>query len=155
MRGTLVADGESPTSGASGFSVRVAAVRDRPRARDDDDARSGIESSFESDLHVADNIDGRGENLSQRAPDDRRHLGSRRAGASDAGVRHLRRRDPGSNTCLAHRLLQRLAGLRLSHADDVTWARSRGGEQSRFVTHRAGGLGAAPVNAKIVGHDYF
>ena len=65
VRGTFVADGKSPASGAGGSSLRVAAIGDGTCARNDNDARASVECSFERDLHVADHINRSGENFGQ------------------------------------------------------------------------------------------
>ena len=116
---------------------------------------SGIEGSFECDLHVADNVDGRGENFRQGVAYDCGQLRAGGARTSHAGARDLCGRDAGSGAGLAHRLLQRLAGLHFSDANDVAGACGRGGEQVRIISHCAGGLRTAAVNAEIVGHGYF
>ncbi len=64
-------------------------------------------------------------------------------------------RDAGGGAGLAHRLLQRLAGLGFADADDVAGAGGGGGEEPRFVAHDAGGLGSAAVDAEVVGHGLF
>ena len=73
------------------FPCTVAAVGDRTRAGDDDDAGTGVEGRFEGDLHVADNVDGRGKNLGQMLADDRGQFRTSSAGTSDTCVRDLRR----------------------------------------------------------------
>jgi hypothetical protein len=67
VSGTFVADGESPTSGTRGPSLPVAAVRNGARAGNDNYARAGVEGRFQGNLHVADNVDGGGQNLGQNA----------------------------------------------------------------------------------------
>ena len=89
------------------------------------------------------------------AAHDLSQLGTGGAGASDAGARDLRGRDAGGGAGLAHGLLQRLAGLHFTDANNVAGAGGRGGQELRFVADHAGGFGAAAVDAEIVGHGLF
>jgi len=153
--GAFVADGESPTTGAGGVAMTVAAVGDRSGAGDDDDARAGAEGGFERGLNVADYVDGRGENFGEGAADDCSYFGASGAGASNTGVGDLRGRDAGSGAGLAYGLLQGLASLGFADADDVAGAGGGSGQKLRFVTHHACSLGSTAVDAEVIGHGYF
>jgi len=150
---SLIANPQPP--GADRGSLLAAAVGKRSRAGIDNHTWAGIERSLEGDLHVAKNVDRRGENLSQGAADSLSQFWTCSPGPSHARARNLRGRNAGGGAGLAHRLLQRLAGLRFTDADNVAWSGSRGREQARFIAYRAGGFGAASVDAEIVGHGYF
>ena len=106
MSGAFIADSESPASGAGCRSLLVTAVGDRTGAGNDDDSRSAIEGGFERDVHVADHVDGSGDNFGKGLAHDFSQLRTSGPGPSNASMRDLRRRDPGGGTCLAHRLLK-------------------------------------------------
>jgi hypothetical protein len=152
MRGAFISDGESPTASAGSSPPPVAAVSDGARAGNDNDTRASIEGSFERDLHIPNNVDGRRQYFGEKSAYTLGQLRPRGAGTSHARIRHLRRCDAGGGTRLAYRLLQRLAGLRFSHANHIARARRCFRQQLQFIADRTRGLGTAAVDAEKVGH---
>ena len=104
--GTLVADGETPASGAGCRSLPITAISNRSCASDDDNARPGIEGGFEGDLHISDNVDGCWENFGKRLADDFRQLGAGSSRTSHARMRDLRRCNSSGGTRLERGLLE-------------------------------------------------
>jgi hypothetical protein len=110
------------------------------------------EGSFESNVHVTDNINRTGKNFGEAAAEDRGKFGTSGAGATDAGVRDLRGHNSGAGASLTHALVERLAGPRFADTDDVAGTGGSRGEKAGFIAHRAGRFGTTAVNAKVVGH---
>src|ERR1700722_4512147 len=99
VSGAFVADSESPAPGPGCRSLPIPAVGDRTGAGNYDNSRPAIEGGFESDLHVTDHVDGCGNNFGKGLAHYFSQLRTGGAGASNASVRNLRRRDSGGGTC--------------------------------------------------------
>ena len=99
VAGTLVRDGESPTSGACRVTGSVAAINDRAGIR----AERGIQGddSVADDFNIS--IAGRRTELGEDAADLRRNLGIGRAGGADANGADLLGRNSGVGASLANR----------------------------------------------------
>src|SRR5579862_5392400 len=155
MGRALIADGESPTSGAQSSSLPVAAVGDRAGTRNYDDARPVVERGFECDLHIAYHVNGHGKNLSKELADESSQLRARGTRTAHAHACNLLRRDAGGSARLLHRLTQRLARLRLANAHNVARSRSGRRQKGGIIPDGARGLCSSAVNAEIVGHKLF
>src|SRR5271166_1704979 len=155
MSRSLIPNGETPAARADCLSVPVTPIGDRSGSRNHNYPRAGIERRFQSNLHIADHVNRRGNNFCEYSAHNLSQLRTSRRRPSSTSARNLLWRNAGSSTGLTYRHLQRLARLRLSYANNVAGAGSRGRKNTRFIAHRAGSLRPATVNAKKVGHDYF
>src|ERR1051326_4226954 len=150
----FVTNRESPASGAPSSSLPVAPEGDRTGPCDDDNAMPLSECGFQRDLHVTDDVDGRGKNLGEERADVARQFATSGARSTDASARDLRGRDPGGRTSLLHGFVQRFARLGGADPHDVAGPRGHSGQQIRLVSYGAGRLGPAAVNAKVKRHGF-
>jgi hypothetical protein len=110
---------------------------------------------LQSDLHIANNVDGGRENLGEDPAHDGRQLWTGSTGSTNARVHHLLGRNPRSCASLMHRPVERFPRLRFANPHDIAGTAGGGSDQAILVPDRARGLGSSAVNAEIMGHGLF